>query len=152
MADPLSSIASVITVVACAVESTGSLFKFFCGISRVPESVRQLHIALKSLHITLTALQDAGTRSSSNVQFPPHLRQRLRECLIHLEAWSTRIARINSEIDQSRSRRHQWKSKTRRSWHKVKWVMAGEQELSHFLEIIRLYHAEFSLELLTLLM
>lgn len=152
MADPLSSTASVLTIVVCAAESTKYLFKFFHGISRVPESVRQLHRALKSLHVTLTALQDAGTSSSSNVQFSPHLRQRLRECLNHLEAWSTKIGRIDSEIDQSQLSRHQWERKTRRSWQKVKWLIAGEQELSHFLEIIRLYHAEFSLELLTLLM
>ena len=151
MADPVSSTASVITVIACAIQSTKVLLKFL-HISQVPESVRQLHIALKSLHITLTALQDAGRSSSPNVQFSPHLRQRLRECLSHLEAWSSKIARIESEMDQSRSNRHQWERKTRRSWQKVKWVIVGEQESSVFLEMIRLYHAEFSLELLTLLM
>lgn len=151
MAEPLSSTASVIAVVVCAAESTEFLFRFFRDTSRVPETVRQLHKALKSLHITLTALQDAGTTSNSHVQFSSHLRQRLRECLTHFEAWSSKIARIDSEIDQSRSNRHQWERKTRRSWQKVKWLIAGEQEFSHFLETIKLYHAEFSLELLTLL-
>ena len=151
MAEPLSSTASVIAVVACATESTKFLFKFFRDISRVPENVRQLHRALESLHITLSALQDAIISSDSDLQFSPHLRQRLRECLRHLKAWSSKIARLDSETDQSRSNRHPWERKTRRSWQKVKWLIAGEQELGHFLEIIKLYHTEFSLELLTLL-
>ena len=152
MAEPLSSTASVLAIIACAAESTKVLLKFFRNISRVPENVRHLHVALKSLHITLTSLHDASTRSSSNLHFSSHLRHRLRECLIHLEAWSSKIAKVDNAIDKDRPSCHQWKHKTQRSWQKVKWLLAGEQDISHFLEIIRLYHTEFSLELLTILM
>ncbi len=152
MAEPLSSVASVIAVAACVADSAKFLFHFFHEVSRVPENIRHLLTALKSLHITLTTLQECGKRLDPNWQFSPQFQQRLGECLSQLEIWSNKVSKIDNDLDKRGTTHNRWDCKTRRSWQKIKWLTAGKHDLNHFLEMVKLYHAEFSLELLTLLM
>ena len=152
MTEPLSSTASVLAVAVCVTQSAKFLFKFFHDVGRIPDNVRQLLTALNSLHATLTALQQCGTSTNPNLRFSPRFCQRLSDCLTQLTLWSTKVAKIDTALNEQGASHHKWERKTRRSWHKIKWLIAGEQDVNRFLEIIRLYHAEFSIELLTVVM
>ena len=152
MTELLSSAASVIAVAACVADSAKFLFKTFHEVSRVPENIRHLLTALKLLHITLITLQECGKRLDAKWQFAPQFQQRLNECLSQLEIWSNKVSVIDNDLDKRGTTHHKWDRKTRRSWQKIKWLTAGKHDLNHLLEMVKLYHAEFSLELLTLLM
>ena len=54
MADPLSSVASVIVIAGCVAESSVFLLGLFRRAGQVPGDIRQLLLALESLHLTLT--------------------------------------------------------------------------------------------------
>lgn len=72
--------------------------------------------------------------------------------MAQLSVWADKIAKIDSELDKKRADSHKWARKAKRSWQKIKWLLTGEQEIRLFMENTRSYQAEFSLELLTLLM
>lgn len=152
MADPLSSAASIIAVAACAAESSKFLFIFFRDLRVVSDNVHQSRTALESLHMTLTSLQQCTTRLDPNWQFSPHFRQRLGDCLDQLSLWTDKVSKIDNDLHKTRAGHQKWERKTKRCWQKIKWLSVGGHEMRRFLENIRLYQAEFSLELLTLLM
>lgn len=152
MAEPLSSTASVIAVAACAAESTKFLFKFFREFTLAPEHIRQLYTALQSLRLTLIGLQHCGARLDTDWRFPPHFTHRLEDCSRQLNVWTDRIAKLDNVLDKEHSSSPGWKRQTKRSWQRLKWFAVQEHEIEWFLENIRIYQAEFSLELLTILM
>ena len=152
MAEGLSTAASVLAVAACAAETAKLLFKVFYEASFIPDNVRQLLSALTSLNTTLHSLQECSARLSPRWQFPARFCRRLKECQCHLDEWSRKIAKIDGVLQGQHGVDDKKRSRSRRSWQKLKWLAVGEKELSRFLEMIRLYHTEFSLELLTLLM
>ena len=145
MAEGLSTTASVIAVAACAAESAKFLFRAFHEAPMIPDHFRQLLSTLTSLHTTLSALQQCSANREAKLRFPRHFHQSLTECQRQLQVWSTKVAKIDAVL-QSR------KNKSHRSWQKIKWLAVGEKDTNRFLEIIKLYHAEFSLQLLALLL
>ena len=152
MAEALSSVASVIAIAACAGDLTKFLFRAFREITIIPEHVHQLLTALQSLQITLLGLQRCVEDLNPNWQFSPYFRQRLADCLNHLRAFNEKLAKIDEDLGKNHSDFQQPGRRTRRSWQKIKWLTTGEPQTKRFLENIRLYQAEFSLELLTHLM
>ena len=152
MAEGLSTAASIVAVAACAIESAKLLSRILYKASVISESIHQLLSALISLHATLDALQKYGANQDAKRQLPQRFQQRLTQCQTQLDGWSTRIAKIDEILQDRHEPRKRWKHGSRRSWQKIKWLAVGEQELNRFLEVVKLYHAEFSLELLTLLL
>lgn len=151
MADPLSSIASVIAIAGLAAKSSKIIFKFFNGIPSVPADLKHSLLALQSLHETLTALQRSGTKIDPRHNLPPHICTRLNECLTDLKNFEAKLHNSYAILCQKDVSTQGRDGKARKSWEKVKWLLVGEQAMAKFLERIKLYHAELSLYLLTLL-
>ncbi len=99
MSDPLSTTASVTTVIAFAAESSKILFKVFRGVTSMPIDVQASLQSLKSLHETMNNLQQTGTKLDPNHKFPAHFCRRLNECLNDLEALEAKIDNIWQERD-----------------------------------------------------
>lgn len=151
MAEPLSTTASVLTVVGFAAESSKTVFKFFRGIASMPANVHESLLVLKSLYITMTNLQQSGTKLDPKYKFSPHFCHRLNECLNDLKTFETKIAKIDARFGVKKSCNRNWDGKARRSWERVRWLLIGEQETEKFLQKVKLYQNEFFLELLMLL-
>ncbi|KAL8779151.1 MAG: hypothetical protein Q9213_007077 [Squamulea squamosa] len=126
MSEPLSSTASVLAVAVCVTESAKFLFKFFHDVARVPEKVRQLLSALDALQKTLAALQQYSTTLGPELQFSPHFCHTLSECRTQLTHWLSKLARIDSRLNKLGASHHIWERKTRRSWQKIKWLIAAQ--------------------------
>lgn len=69
-----------------------------------------------------------------------------------LETLEAKIGKVDVKFGKKGTRKGYWDGKARRSWERVRWLMIGEQEMGKFLKKVNLYHIEFSLELLTLLL
>ena len=151
MADPLSSSASILAIAGFTVESTKVVFKFFRGVTSIPDSVHKSLHALQSLQIVLTCLQQRGTSLASPYHFSSHFCSRLQECLADLKAFEAKLEAIDKELRKNEISKHDWNGKARRSWERLKWLLVGEHELDEFLDRVKLYKDEFLLELLTLL-
>lgn len=151
MAEPLSTTASIMAVVGFAAESSKIMFKFFHGVNSMPANVHESLLALKSLHVTMTNLQQSGTKLDPKYKFPTHFCHRLSECLHDLKAFEAKIGKIDAKFGKKGTRKCDWDGKTRRSWERVRWLLVGEQETGKFLEKVKAYQNEFFLELLILL-
>ncbi len=152
MAEPLSTTASVIAVVGFAAQTSQIMFKFFHGVASMPAKVHESLLALKSLHVTMTHLQQCGTKLDPKYKFPTHFCHRLSECLNDLKTFEAKIGKIDANFGKKGSRKRDWDGKTRRSWERVRWLLVGEQETGKFLENVKVYQNGFFLELLILLM
>lgn len=152
MGDPISTVGSVLAVVACAAETSGVIFRFFRRIVSVPEDVSQLSKALESLQANLSRLQHCGTQLDSRCTFSPHFGRRLEECVKQLTRWEAKIKRIDARFKRTSLLGRSWKRKTARPWERIKWLMYKEHEIRRFTETMKIYQSEFSLELQILLM
>lgn len=151
MADVLSSVASAITVAAFAGDFIRFLFRVVRGLASVPDHIHHLFAALESLQITLLGLQRCGANMDADRQFSLQFHRRLGDCLSDLKTFNEKITKIYKDVDKKSSDAHKPGRAARRSWQKIKWLTAGEQQTKRFVENIRSYQAEFSLELLTFL-
>ena len=152
MAEPLSTTASTIAVVHLAAESSKLVFKFFHELKRMPANLRDSFLALTSLHVTLSKLQDCGTKLHSEYRFSAQFCDRISECLKDLKVFEAKLGEIDAIFRKRKIIGNQWNVRTRRSWERLRWLLVGEQETRRFLEKIQIYQNEFILELLILLM
>ena len=152
MTDGLSAAASVIAVVACAGEFSKLLFDFIHEVKSVPEHVRHLTEAIESLRITLLRLQRCLGGLSPNLYITPQFDRRLRECLVRLKLFNHGMANLDQNLNKQVSGYRGWEQRAKRSIYKVKWLTTEKRKTQAFLEDIRLYQAEFALELLMLIL
>lgn len=153
MADPLSSLASVITLAGSATESIKVLLTFFRRFRNAPAEVHHLLKMLESLHSTLSSLQQCSRNLDSRYQFSSQFRQRLLTCVTQLQICRDEIARTDAELVKASSNKmKKWDYKVRRSWQRVKWAITGEQKMEKSVQILNLYHFEFVMELLMVLL
>ena len=109
---------------------------------------------------------DSTRVSSDHLAWPPTMHGELESGLAILAAYSPKtwllfetiesIKRKDCENkiripDKHHSSFHASARRTRKSWQKIKWLTAGEQQTQRFLGNIRLYQAEILSELLMLL-
>lgn len=153
MADPLSSLASVITVAGSATESIKVLLTIFRQFRNAPAEVHQWLTMLESLHSTLCSLQQCGRNLDSIYHFPSHFRQRLLSCITQLHICSEKIARIDAELTTANcDGKIRWAYKARRAWKRTEWAIIGDQKLNKMMRIMDLYQFEFMMELLMVLL
>ncbi|KAL8700694.1 MAG: hypothetical protein Q9201_005310 [Fulgogasparrea decipioides] len=151
MTEPLSTTASAIAMAGFAAESSKLVFKFFYGVASAPANIHNASIALRSLHVTLNNLRQSGTRLDPQYKFSTHFCRRLNDCLKALNTFEAKIGKIDAIFGKEGTRQRPSDNRARRSWERVRWLLLGEQETRRFLEKVKLYHNEFSLELLGLL-
>ena len=153
MSELLSSLASVITVVGSAAESIKALTRFFRQSRNAPVHVHQWLTMLESLRSTLSSLQQYGRNLDPRYQFSSHFQQRLLSCVIQLQICASEIARIDAELLKANSDgKNKWDHKARRSWHRAKWAIVGNHKIKKVMEMLNLYHFEFVMEVLKVLM
>lgn len=152
MSEPLSSLASVITIVGSATETIKVLLTFFRQFRNAPAQVRQWLTMLESLRSTLSSLQQCGRSLDPRYQFSSHFQQRLFSCVTQLQICTSEIARIDAELVRASSDgKQKWDHKARRSWEKAKWAIVGDHKMKKVMKIMNLYHFEFVMELLKVL-
>jgi hypothetical protein len=153
MADPLSSLASVVTLAGSAAESIKVILKVFCQTRNAPAEVHQWLKMLESLHSTLSSLQQYDRGLDSRYRFSSHFRQRLLSCVTQLQICRDEVARADAELVKASSNEmKKWDSKARRSWQRVKWAIIGDQKMKKSVQIMNLYQFEFVMELLMVLL
>ena len=153
MSEPLSSLASVITIAGSATESIKVLVTFFRQFRHAPAQVHQWLTMLESLRSTLSSLQQCGRNLDPRYRFSSHFQQRLLSCVIQLRICTSEVARIDAEfVKASSDGKKKWDHKARRSWERAKWAIVGDHKMKKVTKIMNLYHFEFVMELLKVLM
>lgn len=153
MADPLSPLASVITIAGSASESVRVFLTFLHQFRNAPAQVRQWLIMLESLRSTLSDLQQCGRNLESRHRFSSHFRQRLVSCVAQLQVCTSEVTRIDAEIAKANAHGPiKWDRKARRAWERAKWAFFGDHKINKVMRILDLYHFEFAMELLKMQM
>ena len=153
MSEPISSLASVITIAGSATESITALLIFFRRFRNAPIQVHQWLTMLESLHSTLSSLQQCRRNLNPRYQFSSHFRQRLLSCVTQLQLCTSEIAKIDAELVKVSSEgRKSWDHKARRSWQRAKWAIVGDHKMKKVMRIMDLYHFEFVMELFMVLL
>ena len=153
MSDPLSSLASVFTLLGNTTQSTRALVNFFRDFQHAPSEVHEWLVMLESLHSALHTLEQYGSSMDSEQRFSLHLRQRLAGCLSQLQGCAAEIAKIDAEINKGKSKDKKGRDRgARRSWERTKWAMFGDQKMKRVMNKIHFYHFEIGMELLKILM
>ena len=153
MSDPLSPLASVITIAGGALESITTLSAILRRFRKAPAQVHQWLTMLESLSSTLLILQHCGGHADLTYRFSSNFRQRLRSCVSLLQRNISEIARIHTElVMRSSDRKKQWDFKARRSREKTKWAVGGDQKMKQVMSLVNMYHFEFVMELLRVVM
>ena len=148
MADPLSTVASVIAVAGLAASTSKKLIDFFQKLPSIPADIEHSFRALHSLHQTLLNVQEESTNAGSSHQYAPYFCERLRDCVADLAAYEAKLYKISAKFDKQNSVQDICNGRVKRFWQKVKWQIVQEEETIRFLNRIKLYHAEFSMYLL----
>lgn len=148
MCDPLSPLASVITVVGSATECIKVLVTFFRQFRNAPEEIRQWLTILESLRTNMYRLQQCGPNLDSRYYFSSHFRQRLLSFVTQLQVCSDEVARIDAELTKANpDGKKRWDFIIRKSWGRAKWAIIGEHKSKKLMRMINLYHFEFTMEL-----
>ena len=153
MSEPISSLASIITIVGSATESITALLIFFRRFRNAPAQVHQWLTMLESLRSTLSSLQQCRRSLDPRYQFSSHFRQRLLGCVTQLQICTSEVAKIDAELVKVGSGgRKNWDHKARRSWQRAKWAIVGDHKMKKVIRIMDLYHFEFVMELFMVLL
>ena len=153
MSEPISSLASVITIAGSATESVTALLIFFRRFRNAPAQVHHWLTVLESLHSTLSSLQQCGRNLDPRYRFSTHLQQRLLSCVTQLQICASEVARIDAElVKTSPNGKKKWEHKARRSWERAKWATIGDHKMNKVMKIMNMYHFEFAMELLKVLL
>ena len=89
----------------------------------------------------------------SSYHFSLHFQQRLLSCAIQLQICASEVARVDAELVKTSSDgKKKWDHKARRSWERAKWAIVGDYKMKKVMRIMNLYHFEFVMELLMVLM
>ena len=147
MADPISPVASVVTVAGCAIESAKFLYGVLNKFSKASAEIHQSLKTLQALHNTLVGLQQCSASLYPRYVFPPRFCQRLAECQSYLNIWEHHICEIDSEFSQKASSKRFWDGKAKRTWERFKWIAFRGRDMEKFMENMKTYESEFSLEL-----
>ena len=153
MADPLSPLASMVTVVGSAIECAKILSKTLRRFKRAPAEVHQWLEMLESLHLTLTSLENCSLLLDLRYRFSAQFGLRLKDCLTHLQSCIDRIGKIDTELERSRPTVNRtFGGRTKRSWQRVRWIVVDDYTIKKLVEMIKIYQFEFSMELFKLLL
>ena len=153
MSDPISSLASLITIAGSAAESIKALLIFFRRFHDAPARVHRWLTMLESLQSTLSSLEQCGRNLDPRYHFSSHFQQSLLSCVNQLQICTSEVARIDAELGQASSDgKKKWDHKAKRSWERAKWAMVGDHKMKKVMKIMNLYHFEFVMELLKVLL
>lgn len=139
MSDPLSVIASVLTVAGLAATSCECLYKSVRRISQAPKDLQHHLKVIRALQSTFLAITTLAKDVSDIAVLVPGIESRIQACIVDLQAAEAMLTSYNKRLKESR---------TRRIWTKVRWSSIDQQEvLKSYLRRIESYYMTFSLDL-----
>jgi len=99
-------------------------------------------------------LQQCGRNLDPRYRFSTHFQQRLLGCVIQLQVCTSEVARMdaalaNASFDGLKQRK--WDHKAKRSWGRAKWAIVGDHKMKKVMKMMSMYHFEFVMELLKVL-
>ena len=152
MSDPLSPLASVLTLAGSAAQSIRVIVAFFHEFRSAPAEVHEWLTMLESLQSTLSGLEQCGQNLDSRYRFPSQFHQRLLSYVTQLQICIDEVARIDTDLKKATFHgKTKWDHRARGSWERAKWAIVEEQKMKKVMKTIQLYHFEFGMELLKML-
>ena len=153
MPDPLSSVASVITLVGGAADSIKVLVTFCREFHNAPAEVHEWLTMLEALRLTLSNLEQCGRNLGSRYHFSSTFHQRLLTCVEQLQNCVGEIAQVDATLVKANANsKRKWTHNAKRSWVRAKWTITRDQQMKRVMSSMQLYHFEFGVELLKMLM
>lgn len=138
--DPLSSTASTIAIIGFAGRTCQYLYEFLNTVSHAPKEIQQHASMLKALSSTLAAIENLSQHLPADVALSSEFCVQLSECMTDFRVAEDKMKKLNERLD---------KGHMRRTWARVRWF-TSDQYLRSFFARMQVYHANFSLYLLTL--
>ena len=153
MPDPLSSVASIVTLVAGAAESLKVLVTFCRDLHNAPAEIHEWLTMLEALRLTLSSLEESGRNLDSRYHFSPNFHQRLLTYVEQLQDCVSEIAQIDTALNKANAdSKRKWNHNAKRLWIRAKWTAIRDQKMKTVMGSMQLYHFEFGVELLKMLM
>lgn len=153
MSDPLSPLASVLTLAGSATLFVEVLVTFFREFRNAPTEVHAWLTMLEYLRTALSSLEQSSRNSESGYHFSSQFQQRLLSCVNQLQVCASEVARIDADLGTAKfTGVKKWDHRARRSWERAKWAIVGGQKMKKVMQTMQLYHFEFGMELLKMLL
>lgn len=143
MCDPLSVVASVLTVAGVAAKTCEGLHKALRRFGEAPKDLQHHIAAIQALQSTFAGIAALEKDvPDATLFFTLEFKARLQACMLDLQAMEGLIKSFHSQLGEGRARR---------MWAKVRWSSVDQQQtLKSHLNRIESYHTTFSLDLLLL--
>ena len=142
MCDPLSVIASALTVIEVAANSCEYLHKALKRFSDAPKDIQHHITTVQALQSTFASLSALEIDLANDQIVTPDFKARLQACMLDLQALERLVKSFNAQLEEG---------KVRRTWAKLRWSSVDQrQTLRSHLSRIESYHTTFSLDLLLL--
>ena len=105
--DPVSFVASLLTLLGAAGQTCEFLYNFIHDISELPHEIRSQAVKLQCLHQQFSALVGLYSRDDlpPELRLDPHLEQNLRNFLESVLNIQNRIQNISTRLHESRAHR-----------------------------------------------
>ena len=142
MCDPVSVIASALTVTEVAAKSCEYLHKTLRRFSDAPKDIQHHITTVQALQSTFASLSALEIDLADDLIVTPDFKARLQACMIDLQVLERLAKSFNAQLEEG---------KVRRTWAKLRWSSVDQrQTLRSHLSRIESYHTTFSLDLLLL--
>lgn len=142
MCDPLSIVASVLTVAGVAANSCECLHKTLTRYSKAPRDLQHHIYAIEGLQSTFAGIAALEKTASVAAIMKPEFKGRLQACILDLQTMERLAKSLYAQLEAGRARR---------VLARIQWSSVGHQQtLKSHLNRIETYHTTFSLELLLL--
>ena len=143
MSDPLSATASTIAVISFAGASCQFLFDFIRTVSGAPKDIQHHVVSLRALRSTFATIETLIKEIALEKLLSREFHNRLNECMEDIRVIETRVRKANEDLKRSKSHR---------TWTRLKWSLSADHWLSKFFVRVQTYHTIFCLDLLVLQM
>jgi hypothetical protein len=140
MAEALSVTANIFAVVSFAGESSKFLFEFFRAASGAPEEIQHQILTLRTLCSIFASIHALGSLLPREHAWTNDFQDRLTACTADLHNVESKLKKLHGRLEKGGL----WKT-----WAKIKWT-ADDYYWQRFFARVQMYHATFSLDLLTL--
>lgn len=142
MGDPLSVVASVLTVAGVAVTACECLHKKIRRIAEAPKEIEHHLAAVQALHSVFTGISTIARDIPDFIEAVPGIQVRIHACIHDLEKAEAFFDACNKRLEHG---------KARRAWGKIRWSSTDDQQtLKSHISRIESYYMTFSLDLLLL--
>lgn len=145
MADPVSIVASALTLIGVAGSSCRYLVNVFDKLAEAPTQLRQHLRFLQALQLTfheLQALAEEIRRHNHRVEMPPGFNARLEHCANDLRAMENRVSQLWQKIEHDERRLL--------TWTRLKYAIINDRRHRKFFKAAKNYQTTFLYDLMVI--